>query len=59
MKSQKPNHVRLEAVCVKVCSLRGYFEYAKILINNIKSQILCIVFCYTKIYTKVPAFFVL
>ena len=57
MKSQKPNNSSLMAVCYLTCSLKGYFEYAKILISNIKSQVLCIIFCYAKIYTKVPATF--
>ena len=57
MKSQKPNYLRLETVYAKICSLKGYFEYAKILIKNIKSQLLCIIFCNVKIYAKVPVIF--
>ncbi len=57
MKSQKPNHLCLETVYAKICSLKGYFEYAKILIKNIKSQLLCIIFCNVKIYAKVPVLF--
>ena len=57
MKSQKPNYLRLETVYAKAYSLKGYFEYAKILIKNIKSQLLCIIFCNVKIYAKVPVIF--
>ena len=57
MKSQKPNSLSLTAVCYFTCMSKGYLKYAKILISNIKSQVLCIIFCYAKIYTKVPATF--
>ena len=57
MKSQKPNSLSLMAACYFTCMSKGYLKYAKKLINNIKSHALCIIFCYVKIYTKVPATF--
>ena len=57
MKSQKPNSLSLTAVCYFTCMSKGYLKYAKILISNIKSHALCIIFCCAKIYAKVDVAF--
>ncbi len=56
MKSIKPNTLAISAVYAS--TIGKYLSYLKFLLENIKSQILCNIFFYVKIYPKVPVTFV-
>ena len=62
MKNEKPNRVSLEALHTHTHththtdSVSGYLAYKKI-INNIKTQVLYILFCYNKNRNNVPVSF--